>query len=194
MTSGDAVVRRGPNARHTHAIVLATGALLLAAALSSGCATQQGMVREMEVTAYCPCRACTNWERGSWRYLKLDFWNRYVSKGASRGRRYSGRTASGTRPHEPQPGLVSLDTLIHPWMLPIRLVFPWLWPARDGTVAADTRHYPFGTRLRIPGYGNGVVEDRGGAIKGPRRLDVYFKSHRRALEWGRSTIPVEIRR
>jgi len=167
-------------------------ALLLGLTLGSGCATHQGVVREMEVTAYCSCRVCTNWERGSWKYLKLDFWHKYVSRGPNRGRRYSGRTASGTWPHEPQPGLVSVNTLTHPWMLPFRLVFPWLWLPRDGTVAADTRQYPFGTRLRIPGYGKAVVEDRGSAIKGPRRLDVYFSSHRRARKWGRVTEQVEI--
>jgi len=172
---------------------VATSILLLSVGLASGCATQ-GVVREMEVTAYCSCSSCTNWERGSWRYLKLDFWNKYVSSGPARGRRYSGRTASGTWPHEPQPGLLSLDTLVHPWMLPFRLVFPWLWPKRAGTVAADTDYYPFGTRLDIPGYGEGVVEDRGSAIKGSRRLDIYFNWHRRALKWGRKKVPVEIGR
>ena len=73
----------------------AAAALLLAATLASGCATQQGLVREMEVTAYCPCRECTNWERGSWRYLKLDFWNRTVNAGSDRGRKYTGKTAAG---------------------------------------------------------------------------------------------------
>ena len=58
---------------------------------------------------------------------------------------------------------------------------------RRGSVAADTDHFPFGTLIQVPGYGWGVVEDRGGAIKGPRRLDVYFNSHRRALEWGRQS-------
>lgn len=159
---------------------------------ASACATTT--TRRMEVTAYCGCSECTGWERGSWKYLKLDFWNRYVSAGPARGRQYSGRTASGTWPREPQPGLFSLDTLTHPWMLPIRVVFPWLWPGRAGTVAADTSYYPFGTRMKIPGYGEGVVEDRGGAIKGPDRLDVYFDSHRRARRWGRQRLDVEIRR
>jgi len=146
----------------------------------------------MEVTAYCGCAKCTDWERGSWRYLKLDFWNRYVSRGPDRGRRYTGKTAAGTKPHEPRPGLFSGDTVVHPWMLPFRLLLPWLWFARDGTVAADTRYIPMGTRLHIPGYGDAVVEDRGGAIKGPRRLDVYFDSHARARRWGRQQLTVEI--
>lgn len=57
--------------------------------------------------------------------------------------------------------------------------------AKHGTVAADTRYYPFGTVLYIPGYGYGRVEDRGGAIKGPNKLDVWFPSEREALRWGR---------
>jgi hypothetical protein len=146
----------------------------------------------MEVTAYCGCGECTGWERGSWWYLKLDFWNRYLNYGPRKGEKYSGRTASGTWPHEPQPGLLSIDTVVHPWMLPVRLIFPWLWPARDGTIAADTRYYPFRTRLFVPGYGYGRVEDRGGAIKGPERLDLYFRSHARALQWGRQRIDVEV--
>lgn len=163
---------------------------LLCLLLGSGCASHT--VARMEATAYCGCGECTGWERGSWRYLKLDFWNRYVRVGPQKGRRYSGKTASGTYPREPQPGLLSADTLTHPWMLPIRLVFPWLWWPRDGTVAADTRHHPFGTRLWVPGYGYGVVEDRGSAIRGPRRLDLYFRTHRRARHWGRQRVDVKI--
>ena len=85
-----------------------------------------------------------------------------------------------------------MDSVIHPWMIPIRITFfPWLLLPQDGTVAADTKYYAFGTRLYIPGYGYGVVEDRGGAIKGPTRLDVYYSSHQDALEFGRRHIKVQ---
>ena len=165
--------------------------LLLSLALSMpACSTRT--VRQMEVTAYCSCGACTSWERGSWKYLKLDFWNRYINAGPRKGRPYSGLTASGTKPHEPRPGLFSMDSIVHPWMIPIRIVFPWLWCARDGTIAADTDYHPFGTRLYVPGYGYGAVEDRGGAIKGPRRLDLYFDSHGDALQWGRRKVDVQV--
>ncbi len=146
----------------------------------------------MEVTGYCGCGACTGWERGSWKYLKLDFWNRYVDHGPRKGRSYDGRTASRTVPREPHPGLFSWDSLTHPWMIPVRLVFPWLWLARDGTIAADTRHYDFGTRMHVPGWGWGRVQDRGGAIVGPNRLDLYFDDHDDALEWGRQRVEVTI--
>lgn len=62
--------------------------------------------------------------------------------------------------------------------------------AAHGTLAADTRHYPFGTVMYIPGYGYGVVEDRGGAIQGPQRLDLWFRSRSQALLWGRRRIKV----
>ena len=42
-----------------------------------------------------------------------------------------------------------------------------------GTIAADTRYYPFGTIMFIPDYGWGRVEDIGGAIKG-MHIDLYF--------------------
>jgi hypothetical protein len=150
------------------------------------------MVKNMEVTAYCGCGKCCNWERGSWKYLKLDFWNRYISKGRLKGKPYSGLTAAGTHPREPSPGLFSADSIKRPWMIPFRIIFPWLLFSKDGTVAADTRYYPFGTRFYIPGYGYAVVEDRGGAIKGDQRLDVFFDSHENALEWGRRRVSCRI--
>ena len=57
--------------------------------------------------------------------------------------------------------------------------------AKHGTIAADTKYYPFGTIMYIPGYGYGRVEDRGGAIKGPHRLDLWFATEQEALKWGR---------
>lgn len=57
--------------------------------------------------------------------------------------------------------------------------------AKHGTIAADTSIYPFGTIMYIPGYGYGIVEDRGGAIKGKNRIDLWFSSESKALKWGR---------
>jgi len=62
--------------------------------------------------------------------------------------------------------------------------------ARYGTVAADTRYYPFGTRMYIPGYGYGVVHDRGKAIQGPYRIDLFFPRHSDAVRWGRRRLRV----
>ncbi len=169
-------------------LVLITG--LLMALCACGAKRQ---TRIMEVTAYCGCGQCCNWERGSWKCLKLDFWNRYIAEGPNAGAPYSGRTASGTKPREPRPGLFSVDSLVHPWMIPVRIVlFPWLFLGQDGTIAADTRYHTFGTRMYVPGYGYGVVEDRGSAINGPNRLDVFYKSHHEALQWGRRKVKVTI--
>lgn len=55
--------------------------------------------------------------------------------------------------------------------------------AKKGTVAADTRYFPFKTKLSIPGYGDGIVQDRGSAVKG-YHIDLYFDSHQEAIEWG----------
>lgn len=166
--------------------------LLVFIFLLSGCAKPR-VARQMEVTAYCGCGKCCGWERGSWKYLKLDFWNRYVSAGKRKGQPYTGHTAMQTKPHEPRPGLFSMDSIKHPWMIPIRFIFfPWLLMPRDGTIAADTRFYPFGTRFFIPDYGYGVIEDRGSAIKGQNRLDVYFDSHQKALNWGRRKVYIRI--
>lgn len=167
--------------------------VFISVSLFSGCAAKQ--TRVMEVTAYCGCGSCCGWERGNRKYLRLDFWNRYYVSGSVKGKKYEGKTASGTTPRQYNPGLVSVDSIKRPWMIPVRIVFfPWLLLPRHGTVAADTAYYPFGTRLHIPGYGKGIVEDRGSAIRGPDRLDVYYNSHGRALQWGRQRVPVKIKR
>ena len=61
--------------------------------------------------------------------------------------------------------------------------------AHRGTVAADPRQYPRGTRLLIPGYGEGVVEDIGGSIKG-RHIDIWFPTHAEARAWGAQWLKV----
>ncbi len=156
------------------------------------CSCARHDARIMETTAYCGCGQCCSWERGRWLFLKLDFWNKYVNAGPRTGAPYTGKTASNTNPVEPTPGLFSGDSLTHPWMIPVRTMLPWLWFQKDGTIAADTKYYPFGTRMYVPGYGWGVVADRGGAIKGPKRIDLFFDSHQQALEWGRRTVEVQI--
>ena len=63
--------------------------------------------------------------------------------------------------------------------------------AKVGTIAADTSKYPLGTVMYIPGYGYGTVEDRGGAIKGDH-IDLFFKSHKAALKWGKQQKQVQV--
>lgn len=61
--------------------------------------------------------------------------------------------------------------------------------AHPGTIAADPKLFPFGTRIYVPGYGPGCVEDIGGAIRG-RHLDLWFPTHEEARQWGRRRITV----
>ena len=63
--------------------------------------------------------------------------------------------------------------------------------ARTRGVAVDPRVIPYGTRLRIPGYGEAVADDCGGAIKG-NRLDLRFPTHQAALRWGVQELDVEV--
>jgi uncharacterized protein YabE (DUF348 family) len=44
---------------------------------------------------------------------------------------------------------------------------------RKGLVAVDTRYIPLGTRLYIPGYGEAIAADTGGAVKG-RVIDLGY--------------------
>lgn len=145
----------------------------------------------MEVTAYCDCGQCNSYSRGSWKFLKLDQWNRYVNAGSDKGRRYDGKTANRTSLKQARPGLLSMDTAKNPAAIPVRIL-PWNILRRYGTIAADTRYYPFGTKMYVPGYGWGIVQDTGGDIKGPDRLDIFFRSHRRTLGWGRQQVDVKI--
>jgi 3D (Asp-Asp-Asp) domain-containing protein len=55
--------------------------------------------------------------------------------------------------------------------------------ARPGTIAADTTIYPYGTIMKVPGYGYGRVEDRGGAVKG-QHIDLYRSNHWLSRRWG----------
>jgi len=63
--------------------------------------------------------------------------------------------------------------------------------ARWGTIAADTEIFPFGTIMYVPGYGYGIVEDRGGDIKG-YKIDLYHSTHGAAKQWGREVINVKV--
>jgi 3D (Asp-Asp-Asp) domain-containing protein len=64
------------------------------------------------------------------------------------------------------------------------------WPSR-GTIAVDPAIIPLGTRLYVEGYGEGIAEDTGGAIKG-EILDLYMESEDECWSWGRRTVEVRI--
>ncbi len=64
--------------------------------------------------------------------------------------------------------------------------------ADHGTIAADLKYYPYGTVMEIPGYGTGVVHDKGSAIKGSHHIDIYFDDHDDALAWGVKYLKVTV--
>lgn len=59
------------------------------------------------------------------------------------------------------------------------------------TIAADWSVLPAGTIVEVDGYGEFVVHDKGGAIKG-NKIDIYFESHQEALEWGVKSVKLRI--
>ncbi|WP_018753083.1 3D domain-containing protein [Paenibacillus sanguinis] len=60
------------------------------------------------------------------------------------------------------------------------------------TIAADLKLFPIGTILYIPGYGYGVVADKGSAIRG-HKIDLYFDTTKQVYkEWGKKEVEVQI--
>jgi 3D (Asp-Asp-Asp) domain-containing protein len=64
-------------------------------------------------------------------------------------------------------------------------------PAGYGVVAVDPNVIPLGTRMSIPGYGEGVAADTGGAIQGAV-IDLWFPTSAAASAWGRQTVTITL--
>jgi 3D (Asp-Asp-Asp) domain-containing protein len=64
-------------------------------------------------------------------------------------------------------------------------------PVGPGVVATDPSVIPLGTRMYIPGYGEGVAADTGGAVIG-LTIDAWVASCGRADEWGRRPVTITI--
>jgi len=60
-----------------------------------------------------------------------------------------------------------------------------------GVVAVDPSVIPLGTRMTIPGYGEGIAADTGGAVHG-NIIDLWFPSTAQALQWGRRTVTITL--
>lgn len=58
-------------------------------------------------------------------------------------------------------------------------------------IAVDTNIIPLGTKVWVEGYGYAIAGDKGGAIKG-NKIDVYFSSKEKALNWGRKQVKLKI--
>ena len=50
---------------------------------------------------------------------------------------------------------------------------------------------PLGTKVWVEGYGNAVVGDTGGAIKG-NKIDILVQSKSDAYSWGRKKVRIKI--
>ncbi len=64
-------------------------------------------------------------------------------------------------------------------------------PVGPGVVAVDPTVIPLGTRLYIPGYGEGIAADTGTAIKG-LRIDLWFPTLQQAQQWGARSVTITV--
>jgi peptidoglycan DL-endopeptidase CwlO len=64
-------------------------------------------------------------------------------------------------------------------------------PVAAGVVAVDPSVIPLGTRMTIPGYGQGVAADTGSAVTG-YTIDLWFPTPADALAWGRRTVTITL--
>ena len=64
-------------------------------------------------------------------------------------------------------------------------------PAVRGIAAVDPDVIPLGTRLFIPGYGEAIAADTGGAIVG-NKIDLVMDSYGEAMEFGRQDVTVYV--
>jgi peptidoglycan DL-endopeptidase CwlO len=64
-------------------------------------------------------------------------------------------------------------------------------PTSWGVIAVDPSVIPLGTKMFVPGYGEGVAADTGSAVKG-NIIDLWFPTTEQALQWGRRTVTITL--
>lgn len=64
-------------------------------------------------------------------------------------------------------------------------------PTGWGTIAVDPAVIPLGTRMSVPGYGDGVAADTGAAVRG-NAIDLWFPTCAEALQWGRRVVTITL--
>lgn len=64
-------------------------------------------------------------------------------------------------------------------------------PVGWGVVAVDPSVIPLGTHMTVPGYGDAVAADTGGAIIG-ETIDLWFPTVAQANAWGRRTVTITL--
>ncbi|TYR78709.1 hypothetical protein FZC66_18240 [Priestia megaterium] len=105
-------------------------------------------------------------------------WSRYPTHSVLATGYTAGYESTGKNPNHPSYGVTYSGVKVK----------------RDlySTIAADLSIFPIGTILFIPGYGYGVVADKGGAIKG-NHLDLYFETVTDVYEmWGKKELNVYV--
>lgn len=65
-------------------------------------------------------------------------------------------------------------------------------PVGWGVAAVDPSVIPLGTHFSVPGYGDAVAADTGGAVRGAT-IDLWFPTSAQALAWGRRTVTLTLR-
>jgi len=58
-------------------------------------------------------------------------------------------------------------------------------------IAVDPSFISLGTRMFVPGYGEGVAADTGSAVKGAI-IDLWFPTCAQALRWGWRTVTITL--
>lgn len=122
--------------------------------------------------------------------------DRQIARLSAQAAKASAETPSaGSRPEAqpepsgPQPGgsQIVVDVVAYCGGVGTASGLPLGW----GTVAVDTRVFPFGTKMFIPGYGDGVAADTGSAIIG-KIIDIWFPTCTQARAWGRKTLTITV--
>lgn len=92
-------------------------------------------------------------------------------------------------PTSPAPGGRTLTVSSTGYSLPGRTAtgIPVGW----GVIAVDPSVIPLGTRLTVPGYGEGVAADTGSAVQGAE-IDLWFPTLAQARAWGRRTVTIRL--
>jgi 3D (Asp-Asp-Asp) domain-containing protein len=105
-------------------------------------------------------------------------WSKYPSKKVIATGYTAGYESTGKNPDHPSYGITYSGVKVK----------------RDlySTIAADLNVFPIGSILFIPGYGYGVVADKGGAIKG-NKLDLFYETVEEVYDsWGKKALEVYV--
>jgi 3D (Asp-Asp-Asp) domain-containing protein len=112
-----------------------------------------------------------------------------ISTLESQARELAGTPGATTRPAAPPAGGQSMTVTATGYAL--RGTTATGVSVAYGIVAVDPSVIPLGTRMTVPGYGEGVAADTGGAVTGAR-IDLWFPTRAEALAWGTRTVTITL--